>query len=225
VPPASLPSARQALVDAGLALDVEGRLVSPEWRPISAEHVLTALGAHHEASPLSEGLSREQVREGVLGGTAEGLVTLVLDELQAAGRIVGRDRLALAGRVVALTGEERKVSEQLESHLRQKGLTPPDAAQLPSALGSPPAVVESVLQLLVRQKRVVRLEGLPYHRDTLDRLRAEVAALKEAGREAYVDVASFKTRYGLTRKFAIPLLEYLDRERVTRRVGERRLVL
>jgi selenocysteine-specific elongation factor len=56
-------------------------------------------------------------------------------------------------------------------------------------------------------------------------LRSEVSALKPAAGEAFVDVSSFKSRYGLSRKFAIPLLEYLDRERVTRRVGERRLVL
>jgi selenocysteine-specific elongation factor len=225
VAPAALASTRRALVDAGLALDVEGRLVAPQWRQVSADRVLTALTAHHEASPLSEGLSREQVREGVLRGVAPGLVTLVLDELQIAGRIVGRDRLSLAGRVVELSGEERQVSEKVESHLREKGLTPPDTAQLPGAIGSPPAIVERVLHLLVRQKRVVRLEGLPYHRDTLDRLRSEVTGLKEGGGDTYVDVASFKSRYGLTRKFAIPLLEYLDRERVTRRVGERRLVL
>jgi selenocysteine-specific elongation factor len=40
-----------------------------------------------------------------------------------------------------------------------------------------------------------------------------------------VDVAGFKTRYGISRKFAIPLLEWLDRERVTRRVGEARIVI
>ena len=108
---------------------------------------------------------------------------------------------------------------------RTKGLTPPDASQLPALVGSSAPVVDRLLQLLVRQKRVFRLDGLPYHRDALDRLRSEVSALKPAGGEAFVDVSSFKTRYGLSRKFAIPLLEYLDRERVTRRVGERRLVL
>ena len=77
----------------------------------------------------------------------------------------------------------------------------------------------------MRQKRVFRLDGLHYHRGALDRLRSEVSALKPADGEAFVDVSSFKERYGLSRKFAIPLLEYLDRERVTRRVGEKRFVL
>jgi selenocysteine-specific elongation factor len=153
------------------------------------------------------------------------LVDLVLRELEATGQIVGRERLALAGRVVSLTAEEAAVTERLESALRTKGLTPPDALQLPALVGSTAPVVDRLLQLLVRQKRVFRLDGLPYHRDALERLRSEVSALKPANGEAFVDVSSFKSRYGLSRKFAIPLLEYLDRERVTRRVGERRLVL
>jgi selenocysteine-specific elongation factor len=65
-----------------------------------------------------------------------------------------------------------------------------------------------------------------FHADALQQLKADVANLKAAaGGQATVDVAAFKDRYGVTRKFAIPLLEYLDRERVTRRTGDVRLVL
>ena len=67
-----------------------------------------------------------------------------------------------------------------------------------------------------------------FHQDALVRLKEETRALKAAtaaGGRATVDVASFKTRYGVSRKFAIPLLEYLDRERITRRAGDERIVL
>jgi selenocysteine-specific elongation factor len=87
----------------------------------------------------------------------------------------------------------------------------------------PPAVADRVVKLLVRQKTLVRVDTLLFHADTLDRLKREVMALK--GTAAKVDVAAFKERYGLSRKFAIPLLEWLDRERVTRRVGDARLIL
>ena len=81
--------------------------------------------------------------------------------------------------------------------------------------------------LLLREKRLVRLETLIFHADALQQLKADVVGLKTAapGGRATVDVAAFKDRYGVTRKFAIPLLEYLDRERVTRRTGDVRLVL
>jgi selenocysteine-specific elongation factor len=82
-----------------------------------------------------------------------------------------------------------------------------------------------MVKLLLRQKTLVRIDDLLFHADTLARLKAEVAALKTGAQPARVDVAAFKERYGVTRKFAIPLLEYLDRERVTRRVGDYRIVL
>ncbi|PYR15962.1 MAG: hypothetical protein DMF94_29935 [Acidobacteria bacterium] len=83
-----------------------------------------------------------------------------------------------------------------------------------------------MLKLLQRQKVLVRVDVLLFHDEALKRLKAEVAALKtSAGAGARIDVATFKERFGVTRKFAIPLLEYLDRERVTRRMGESRVVL
>jgi selenocysteine-specific elongation factor len=82
-----------------------------------------------------------------------------------------------------------------------------------------------MVALLVRQKTLIRVDDLLFHADALARLKAEVASLKGGGQPARVDVAAFKERYGVSRKFAIPLLEYLDRERVTRRVGDSRVIL
>ena len=56
-------------------------------------------------------------------------------------------------------------------------------------------------------------------------LKAEIQSLKQSGEGETIDVGSFKDRYHVTRKYAIPLLEYLDRERVTRRVGDTRKIL
>ena len=67
----------------------------------------------------------------------------------------------------------------------------------------------------------MKLDTLLFHVDALARLKADVRGMKGGG----VDVPAFKERYGITRKYAIPLLEYLDRERVTRRVGNSRVVL
>ena len=93
-----------------------------------------------------------------------------------------------------------------------------------------------MLARLARERAVVRvareraaegIEALHFHPIVMERLKQEMVALAKATApaKAYVDVATFKTRYGLTRKFAIPLLEWLDRERVTRRLGDRREVV
>ena len=83
-----------------------------------------------------------------------------------------------------------------------------------------------MLKLLQRQKALIKVDALLFHVEALKQLKADVAAIKaSAGAAANIDVATFKERFGVSRKFAIPLLEYLDRERVTRRVGESRVVL
>ena len=109
---------------------------------------------------------------------------------------------------------------------REAGLKPPDAAAATSLAAVPPAVADRVLKLLQRQKVLVKIDTLLFHDEALRLLKQEVAALKQsAGGNARIDVGTFKERFGVTRKFAIPLLEYLDRERVTRRMGETRVVL
>jgi selenocysteine-specific elongation factor len=200
------------------------RLVMASWRGRLERAVTEALAAHHDRDPHSEGLAREEVREGVLGEAHADVAGAVLEGMAAAGTIGGRDRLALPGRGVSITAEEAHALERLEQAYRDAGLTPPEGEALGVATGLPAPTVARLLPLLVRQGRLVKVTGLTFHRDALARLRSEVAALKgQPG--ARVDVAAFKQRYGLTRKHAIPLLEYLDRERVTRRVGESRVVL
>jgi selenocysteine-specific elongation factor len=84
-----------------------------------------------------------------------------------------------------------------------------------------------IVQLLVRQKILVRLEAVYFHQSAIDRLKQDMRALKADAVDggARIDVGTFKTRYDVSRKYAIPLLEYLDRERVTRRVGEGRVLI
>jgi selenocysteine-specific elongation factor len=193
-----------------------------------ADDLLAALKAHHHDNPLSDGMPREEAREQVFRHAAPGLFELVIDRLIASATVSGRDRLALGGHRLSMTEEEARVSAALERIYRDAGLMPPDAAAAAAAAGASPAVVERMTALLVRNRTLARLDTMYFHTAALDQLKAEVRALKQDGgdgRPARVDVASFKGRYGVTRKYAIPLLEYLDRERVTRRVGEARIVL
>ena len=203
---------------------VGDRALLARWRDVLGERVRAALAAHHDAQPLSEGMSREEVRERVLRHAHADVADAVLEGLAREGTIRGRDRLALAGRGVTLTGEEQAAQAALAAAYREAGLAPPEPEALAVRTGLAPAVVGRVTQLLLRQQVLIKAGVLVFHRDALAQLRADVQALKAAG-PATVDVAGFKDRYGLTRKYAIPLLEYLDRERVTRRDGDRRVVL
>ena len=203
---------------------VGDRLLAAAWRPELERRVIAALTAHHDREPHSEGLAREQVREHVLGAAHPAVATAVLDDLEASGRVRGRDRLALPGRGVTLTVAEQEALAAIEGAFLDAGLTPPDLETLPAKSGVAADAIARLLPLLVRQQTLVRVSTLTFHRDALTALRADMASLKQAG-EARVDVGTFKQRYGLTRKHAIPLLEYLDRERITRRAGESRVLL
>ncbi|MCX6552850.1 MAG: selenocysteine-specific translation elongation factor [Acidobacteria bacterium] len=183
--------------------------------------------AHHRAQPLSDGLPREEVRERLCAHAAPGVFDAVVEDLSHAGVIVARDRLALATHKVEVVGAEADARTRLAALYEASGLTPPDSQEASTRLGVPRATVDAMLALLVRQRTLVKVGTLVVHNATLVWLKDDVRQLKSAepGQSATLDVASFKERYGVSRKFAIPLLEFLDRERITRRVGDTRVLI
>jgi len=118
-----------------------------------------------------------------------------------------------------------RVRNAIDQLFRDAGLKPPDLASIAASVKAADAIVDRMLKLLQRQKVLVKLDVLLFHDAALRQLKAEVSGLKSGAAPARIDVATFKERYGVSRKFAIPLLEYLDRERVTRRAGDSRIVL
>ncbi len=103
------------------------------------------------------------------------------------------------------------------------GLTPATTEETSLKLGIDRVEMRRLMTLLLREKTLVKLgsDAICVHHGALEKLRAQIGALHGE----VIDVARFKQLTGLSRKFAIPLLEYLDRERVTRRMGEHRIVL
>jgi selenocysteine-specific elongation factor len=213
------------LVGAGRVTIVDDLLVAPHVLDGLSARLVAELEAHHRAQPLSEGLPREEARERVFGRVASSVFDHVIGRLVSARRLVARDTLALEGHAVSLSPEEAEARAALERVYREAALAPPDLTAAAATAGARAIVVERVVKLMLKARTLVKLETLLFHADALDRLKADVRGLKRDALPARVDVASFKERYGITRKYAIPLLEYLDRERVTRRVGDSRVVL
>jgi selenocysteine-specific elongation factor len=225
-------STDRATVDAVARMAATGAVVRVGALVVSARaltdrtgRLLAELAAHHAANPLSEGLPREEARKRLFRRSPPAVFDAVLDGLVAAGKIVARDRIALAGRQVSLSAEEARVQDLLERLFKDARLAPPDAAAAVQAAAAAPDVVERMMSLLVRTRRLVKLDSLVFHASALEFLKEDVRAMKRVDASPRVDVAAFKERYGVTRKYAIPLLEYLDRERITRRVGDARIVL
>ena len=189
-----------------------------------AAALLGVILEHHAQQPLSPGLPREEARERFSGSAPPAVFDSVVASLAMAGHIVARDTLARAGHQLSLSPEEQHAREALSTAFKTAGLAPPDAGTAATAAGLSAEIADRVLKLLTREKILVRIGDLMFHDENLARLKSEVRALKASG-TSKLDVAFFKNRYGVSRKFAIPLLEYLDRERVTRRAGDARVIL
>ena len=213
------------LVHASLASEIGGTLVAASRLSAVEEALVAAVTRYHASHPLEEGMPREEVRERLFAGAPPHVFDYVLRVLTEKKVIVARDRIALAGHNVALTDDEARARAAMIDVLRAAKLTPPDASTLATQIGAPLDVITRMATLLVRRGELVRAGDLLFHASALTQLKSEIQSLKQSGAADTIDVASFKDRYSVTRKYAIPLLEYLDRERITRRVGERRKIL
>jgi len=219
-------SIQAALTMAGRAEQIEDVLVAPRVLEELKHAVLDRLTAHHRADRLSDGAPREEVRQQLFRRGHPAVFARAIEDLAQAGLIAARDRLALATHRAELSPEEARVRTSIENVLRGGGLTPPDVTGVTLAVGATREVVDRVVRLLEREKQITRLGSLLFDQDALEGLKAQIRSLKTDGKAAVtLDVTAFKERFGVTRKFAIPLLEYLDREHVTRRIGNSRTVL
>jgi selenocysteine-specific elongation factor len=210
---------------AGRVAVIGDLLVSRALLARAADDLLAALKAHHAADPLSEGMHREEARERLMPRAPAAVFDAVVEPLAANGRIASRERLSLAGHAVSLSTEECRVRDALVRTYFDAGLAPPDQAAVRAAVRADPHLTDRILALLVRQRTLVKIDNLLFHRERLEGLKEDLRTMKASGAAVRLDVGAFKERYGVTRKFAIPLLEYLDRERVTRRVGESRVLM
>lgn len=187
--------------------------------------LLDLVRSYHAQQPLSDGLPREEARSRVFARAHPAVFERVVADLISGGKLAGTDRLALAERRPAVSEDDRRAMDLVTSVFERAALAPPDLAGVAAATGLAPAAVERAATLLTRQKVLARVDTLIFHAAVLDRLKGEIRALKGTPAGQRLDVPMVKERYGISRKYAIPLLEYLDRERVTRRMGDARIVL
>lgn len=213
------------LVRAGTAVVLGGSLFSAARLESTRPRVLSAVKEHHARRPLEDGMPREELRERLFAGAAPEVFDHVLGALAATGDIIVRDRIALKGHSLALTDEEARARDAMVAILDKAALAPPDGAELVARVGSRKEIVDRIASLLVRQKVLVRIGDLLFHEAALRRLKDEVRSLKQHQGTDRIDIGTFKDRYQVSRKYAIPLLEFLDRERITRRAGDARQIL
>jgi len=180
----------------------------------------------HKENSLLPGISREDLRSSLGRRVRAETFRAALEELAA------QKKLELQGELVKRTGssinldpDETRAKEQIEAAFAGAGLTVPAVKEVLGTLPVEAQRAEKILQMLLRDKNLVRITPeLIFHRDALAHLKQRLFTYKKTKGER-ISVPIFKELTGISRKYAIPLLEYLDRERVTRRAGDERVIL
>ncbi len=177
----------------------------------------------HSKNPLVAGISRESLRE--QARLSAGVFEIVL-AASTGNKVlsVTSELVHLPGRGVTMKDEETESRKLIEEAFTSAGLKVPALKDVLAGLKIDRARAQKIVTLLLREKLLVKVsDELVFHRSALDQLRISLTLQK--ARNARIDVAGFKVLTGVSRKYAIPLLEYLDRERVTKRVGDERIIL
>jgi selenocysteine-specific elongation factor len=192
----------------------------------SAIRLRDAVAEFHREKPLAEGISKEELRARAGGDAGPEIFSAALAQIAAAGEVVvAGDTVKRAGRSVQLSAEESRMRAGIEAVYAESGLVSPSPAEVFLKLEFDKTRAQNVLQLLLREGILVKAaESIIFHASALAALRGKLAQRKRENKSR-LSVPAFKELAGVTRKHAIPLLEYLDRAGVTRRDGDERIVI
>jgi selenocysteine-specific elongation factor len=210
-----------ALVADGRLARIGDRLLTRERLAELRERVEKQLEGFSAASPLVWGMSAEELRGKLAKKLDRSLLDAVLSDLEAAGRVSRRGNLVRWGAAqVDLPPEHARLADVIEAKLAGAGAAPPSLDELRRDIAS--RDFDAIVKLLAETGRVVKVtSGMVFHPRVIDEVRAKVAGYFE--KHERLGVAEFKDLVGVTRKHAIPILEFLDREGTTMRSGDFRL--
>ena len=193
--------------------------VDPEWFRTARDRLKRAIAAFHVKQKLLPGIPKQELRSSEMPEVP----LFVLDALLTIPEVVVEgETVRLNSHKVVLREDEEEAKSKIERAFESAGLATPSVSQTLAESGVEPARAKRLLEILLREKRLVRISAdLVFHESALGKLREMLAG----HRAQRFNVGQFKDWTSISRKYAIPLLEFLDRERVTRREGDERVVL
>ena len=222
---ASEATKKQSVVEAG------GVYVSNESFAELSRAVVTELERHHKREPLARGMLRETLREKLFAHCLPELFGAVVGYLETKGDVVSeKDVIRTSRHRADLSDSDAKFSAQIEKLYLDAGVEAPSIEEAMARAGVAAAQrgqARKILQLLLDGRKLVRISSDMFmHPQVVEALKTklqEYASQHEPDRT--IDVPTFKNLAGVSRKYAIPLLEYFDREQLTRRMGDKRTIL
>ena len=199
--------------------------VAPSLVEAASERLVATLGAFHQKNPLAPGASREAIRSGGFQDPSGAFASFVVN------RLVREEKLALEGDLIRLAShrvelqqDEEEAESKILAAFANAGLAVPGLKTFLPELEIDLARARKILANLLRNGQLVRVtDDLVFHRQPMEGLQRKLAERKQ--QNARISVPEFKELAGVSRKYAIPLLEFLDRQKVTRRDGDARLIV
>ena len=214
----------------GLIAEAGGQLFATNALADLKQNIVKDVRAYHAAEPLSRGLGLEILRGRYFAHGSPDPFRAVVADLQKNGALVIEKDIARSPEHArAVSGEDAALRDRLEEIYREANLTAPSITEALSRVGVPSSQQQhgrKVLQVLIDAGKLVRVDGeMFFHASALNDMIARLRAFAAAKPDRAIDVTAFKELANISRKYAIPLLEYLDRQRVTRREGDKRIVM
>ncbi len=225
---AELKEACSQLTSAGRIVGIQAPtplLVLPALLNLLTSQTLNNIEKFHEQNALQKGISREELRKRVYDGIPLEIFRHCLELLSSTRKIsLQGDMVGVHGREIQLSLEGQEVKDWIEERVLNSGFQPPLLSELSGSQQYNPEIVRKIYFWMLKERILIKVaEELAYHRSTMEEIKTRIR--NSLGPGTKFGVAEFKETLGITRKHAIPLLEYLDRERITRRQGNDRILL
>jgi selenocysteine-specific elongation factor len=181
---------------------------------------MAAIQAFHAANPQRAGIGREELLAGLK--TDGVLLDLAVESLVGTGQMMRNGNvLARAGWSARVMDRDQQLCDAIAAKLQQSGWAPPAPEELAAALGEPLPRISAMIRLLVERDIVVKLDDRIWmHRNAVEA--GKQTALKLFARAPMFSTMDFRDALGVSRKYAVPLVDYLDKVRFTVRSGNNR---
>jgi selenocysteine-specific elongation factor len=190
----------------------------------AAQQLINAVDLYHRRQPLQPGMGLEAARQAV-SGSDPALIEAVIGTLVDDGQLERRGAaVAIAGHEVELGEEEERLVESIRDGYREAGLEAPDTIPFANQLGIDEQQLRELQHYLERRGELAKLAS-DWYIDGSALERARVALVERLEADGAVDTGTCKAVLGVSRKFLIPVLEYFDRSGVTRREGNKRVLV
>lgn len=224
VSPRRVSEATEKLLAEGIGAKVDAHLFSVTiWR-LGGERVLRTLSKFHEDHPLRPGMPLQELRQVFPTGAGPGLGEAIIQRLfEEKELVLGKGLARLPAFSPRLSKDQARVREGLQTTLLKAGLSPPGLKELATGMEADPGETEKILRLMETEGEVLCLEGgLFFHRNAVGGGAARVVSA--LGGRSGLGPADFREVLGVTRKYLLPLLRYMDTVGITTRIDENRSV-